>query len=507
MARLTLNNKRKDRDLPGSDSAVATWNTTRTSAAGSLSYTARTTLSFALTAVMTVLLLVVVLAVVWEHQFSSYARANMQRMANVVADQLATEYDHAIGWTDEAMNHAAELAGSSSDVGMQVVAENGVMVYDEAGAYPDSAPAGADSVVSSTIVLEDGRRVGTVRLWAVGSDALFTRSDATFRFNSYRAILIAALFAIALASVVGAFVARSLARPIKRITSTASAIRAGDLTARSGVRGADEIGQLGETFDDMATSLERDMKLEHRLTSDVAHELRTPLMAMLATVEAMQDGVLPADEEHLAVVGGEVRRLSRLVDAMLQLSRMENGTASFNPEPCDVLGLVRDLVASHEQLFMDNELELTFLAGATEETEEGETGVLFAEVDRDMINQAVTNLLSNALRYTPAGGSVDVVVQEEGSDVLVSVSDTGIGIAPEDLSRVFSRFWRSEASRERASGGLGVGLSLTKYIVDRHHGYITVESEVDKGTTFMLHIPKEYRSRQTRRRSTATMGD
>lgn len=508
MARFTPNDSRKRTgDLPGPDTTVAKWNTTRQGTGSSLSYTARTTLSFALTAVMTVALLVVVLAVVWEQQFSRYARANMESKANVVADQLASEYDARLGWDDEALAHAASLAGSPADVGLQVYDASGKLVYDESEEVPGPAPTGAESAVTARIVLEGGQAVGMVRLWAVGSDALLTRSDASFRISSYRAILIAALFAIALATVVGAIVARSLSRPIKRITSTASAIRSGDLTARSGVRGADEIGQLGETFDDMATSLERDLKLEHRLTSDVAHELRTPLMAMLATVEAMQDGVLPADEERLAVVGSEVRRLSRLVDAMLQLSRMENGTASFNPAPCDVLGLVRDLVASQEQLFADNELELTFLAGATEETEEGETGMLFAEVDHDMLNQAVTNLLSNALRYTPAGGSVDVVVQEEGADVLISVSDTGIGIEPEDLSRVFSRFWRSEASRERASGGLGVGLSLTKHIVDRHHGYITVESEVGKGTTFMLHIPKEYRSRQTRRRSSATMGD
>ena len=206
-------------------------------------------------------------------------------------------------------------------------------------------------------------------------------------------------------------------------------------------------------------------------------------MAMLATVEAMQDGVLPADEEHLETVASEVRRLSRLVSAMLQLSRIENGTTKFNPEKTDMIRLVRSVVEAQEQLFSDRGLRLK-LDVKTNRRE------LFCEVDRDMIRQALINLMSNALRYTPEEGYVVVSVSQEGRDVLVSVADTGIGIAKEDLARVFSRFWRSDASRERVSGGLGVGLSVTKEIIDRHHGFIGVESELGKGTKFTLHIPR-----------------
>ena len=110
-------------------------------------------------------------------------------------------------------------------------------------------------------------------------------------------------------------------------------------------------------------------------------------------------------------------------------------------------------------------------------------------MDADMIRQAVVNIMSNALRYTPEGGWVVVSVAQDRSDVMISVSDTGIGIAREDLNRVFSRFWRSDASRERESGGLGVGLALTKEIIDRHHGYVRVDSELGHGTTFTLYIP------------------
>ena len=238
----------------------------------------------------------------------------------------------------------------------------------------------------------------------------------------------------------------------------------------------------------MASELERDIKFEHRLTSDVAHELRTPLMAMQATVEAMQDGVLPADDEHLETVASEVRRLSRLVDAMLHLSRVENNT-EFRTEKTDMVFALKSLVSVQEQLFSECGLRLRF----DDKTPNHE---LFADVNQDLMREAVTNLMSNAMRYTPEGGWVVVSIGPEGRNGMqISVRDTGIGIAKEDIPRVFSRFWRSDASRERVSGGLGVGLALTKEIIDKHNGSISVESELGKGTTFTLHIPLEHKAK------------
>jgi signal transduction histidine kinase len=235
----------------------------------------------------------------------------------------------------------------------------------------------------------------------------------------------------------------------------------------------------------MANTLEQDIKIEHRLTSDVAHELRTPLMAMLATVEAMQDGVLPSDDEHFEVVASEVRRLSRLVDAMLHLSRMENND-DFKTERTDLVYAVKSLVSMQEQLFAERDLRLRF----DDKTPSHE---LYADVNPDLIREAITNIMSNAMRYTPEGGWVVVSVDRDRTqgEAIISVRDTGIGIAKEDIPRIFSRFWRSDASRERVSGGLGVGLALTKEIVDKHHGSISVESELGKGTTFTLRIPLE----------------
>lgn len=492
--------------LRTSDASKASWKTLSNQKPRHMSYRGKMTLMFAAVSSMTAVILVVVLAVNWEAQFMKYTRSNMERYAAVIAESLGESYDATTGWNDEDVERSVQSSSISSEVGVQVSDANGNIIYDDTWSrgseHEDDpaaqtsapvsgtrtratslAPTNAESVVDKSIVTMSGQTVGSVRLWAYGSEALLTKGDAEFRTLSYNAVVYAGFVAVLLAVIAGVMVSRKLAKPIKSITSTASQIRSGDLTARTGIVGDDEIGQLGETFDDMATSLERDLKLEHRLTSDVAHELRTPLMAMLATVEAMQDGVLPADDEHLETVASEVRRLSRLVSAMLQLSRIENGTTKFNPEKTDIVLLVRSVVEAQEQLFADRGLKLKF------DVQNGRREI-FCEVDRDMIRQCVINLMSNALRYTPEDGYVVVAVSQEGRDAIVSVTDTGIGIAKEDLARVFSRFWRSDASRERESGGLGVGLALTKEIIDRHHGFIGVESELGKGTKFTLHIPR-----------------
>ncbi len=334
-------------------------------------------------------------------------------------------------------------------------------------------------------MLTDGTVVGTVRVWVIGSDVLLSRTDSAFRDRTFNALALAAIIAVCVAVIVGFLVSRMLTNPIRRITSTAKQIRDGDWSARTGMRGDDEIDRLGETFDEMATSLERDLQHEKRITSDVAHELRTPLMGMLATVEAMQDGVMEPNEENLETVASETRRLARLVKQMLDLSRMESRATPLNLEQIDLVPFVQQIVSGQQQLFCDHELRLDFVDGT-----QGRPCAV--EADPDMITQAIVNIMSNAMRYTPEGGRVVVTVAAERKGATISVADTGIGIAKEDLSRIFSRFWRADASRAREAGGLGVGLSLTKQIVERHQGYISVESELEKGTTFTIHLPRDH---------------
>lgn len=499
-ARVEIGQKHKQQDEACSR---ASWNTPRSDTRSGMSYATRMASSFALTSVMTVLVLVGVVAVVWSGVFSDYTRANMTDIAQSTAQRLAQEYELNGAWSTSYLASVADSTLSSDDIGLQVVDAEGTILYDDSwpaaamvgstqgSSEPSShslissAPTDAAASVTRDITLTDGTVVGQVRLWVFGSDALLSKADTAFRDRTFNAMFLASIIAVAISVIIGILVSRMLTNPLRRITGTAKQIRDGDLSARTGLKGDDEIDRLGETFDEMATSLEKDLKHERRITSDVAHELRTPLMAMLATVEAMQDGVLPTDDEHLETVASETRRLSRLVQQMLDLSRMENRTAPLKLEQIDTVRFVRRIVDSQQQLFNARDLRLRF----SDDTQGRPSGI---EADPDMVTQAVVNLMSNAMRYTPEGGWVVVSVRTSRRNVQIIVSDTGIGIAKEDLSRIFGRFWRADASRAREAGGLGVGLSVTKQIVERHHGYISVESELGKGTTFTIHLPREH---------------
>lgn len=458
-----------------------------------MSFRQRATLCFAVVAVSTTLLFVLVLSFVWNSQFSAYTRDTMNELASSAASSLAAVYDARGTWTSSSLQSAASNAAGIDDVGIQILNASGVVLYDSTvpsqhasalDADLSLAPvdSGSKNVVVQPIVAANGATVGTVRVWVYGSDMLLTQRDESFKASSFEAIALAGTVAVVLAVIMGLLFSGMLTKPVRIISSAARRIKEGDFSARSNVRGDDDLGQLGETFDEMADSVERDRELERRLTADVAHELRTPLMSILATVEAMQDEVLPCDQEHLALVSSETKRLSRLVDSMLRLSRLENGSVRLHIQPVDAVEFVGNIARSHAALLEDEGLAMTFTNATGEDS-------LMVELDRDTVTQAVTNIVSNAMRYTPPPGEVEVTLARQGNDALISVRDTGIGIAKEDINNVFGRFWRAEESRNRVAGGLGVGLAVTKEIIDRHHGRIEVESEQGVGTTFTLRIP------------------
>ena len=474
------------------------------------SYTTRVTVTFALVAAMTVVVAMGVLSYVWEEHFQAYTRENIQQLADATAENIANRYESNNKSTLEAVADGSRFnypALSVDDIqpaesahmlqqgmGIQVSSyANDTVIYDSSrtssasSSSTDSGTIGQvgsfapsdDDMASSEITLSDGNSIGVVRMWVYGSDLLLSKADQEFRMQSYQGMALAAVLSVAIACVIGVLFARGLVRPINRITKTAQAIKEGDLSARVNLEGKDEIAEMGKTFDAMAESVESNQELERRLTTDVAHELRTPLMAIQSTVEAIMDGVFKADEERLNTINIEVQRLSRLVDAILKLSRLESRSTPMNEEVVDVGELIRPLVMSHEAFVTD--------AGLTLEYEAEPDVIVYA--DRDMLRQATANLISNAVRYTPAPGKISVSVKSGDVMAAIAVRDTGIGLSPEERRMVFKRFWRAEESRQRQSGGLGVGLAVVKEIVDRHGGWVQVEGRKGEGSCFTIHIP------------------
>lgn len=460
-----------------------------------LTYTTRVTAAFAFIAAMTALVAIGVLSFVWEQHFQTYTQANIYKLAESTAEQIAEIYSDTGTLDNVGIATVAGYAAKLNGVGVKIFDnQTGSVVYDSTIPPSENGndmpgkdysrgslapPPGDSDQLAIAPIITDNVAVGSVHMWVYGSEALLSQTDEEFRNNSYQAMVFATALAIVLASCIGFLFARTLVSPINRMTTTAKAIKEGDLSARTELHGEDEIAHLGETFDAMADSIERDRELERRLTTDVAHELRTPLMAIQSTVEAMVDGVFEADEERLETVNSEVQRLSRLVDAILKLSRLESRSTPMKKEVVNVGELIAGIVATHEAFVADSGLTLKY---------EMEQGVRVLG-DADMIRQATANLISNAVRYTSEGGLVTVRVKRGDIMASISVQDTGIGLTPDEAKMVFSRFWRADAGRNRESGGLGIGLAVVKEIVDRHGGWVQVEGRKDEGACFTIHIP------------------
>lgn len=452
---------------------------------------AKLTLVFALVAAITVVIAITLVSYIWSLYFNEYTAQNIQTLAQNTANRIALLSDDEGALTSYTVYPAEQSALVSPNVGVKVLDANGNTVYDSATdpivlkdaeesgmSYDMNQPSNPEQIALANIIV-DRKVIGSVRVWVYGGDALMNKLDLRFRDNSLKALVMAGVGSVVIASVLGVFFSRRLMSPIERLAYTASLVKEGDFSARASIKGSNEIAQLGETFDDMVAAIEKDRQLEQRLVSDVAHELRTPLMGIQSTVEAMIDGVYEADDEHLQLVNVEVKRLSRLVDALLKLSRLEARSQQMREEPINLSSLAHDIALTHQLFVTDSGLTLDCVT-------EPDIMVLG---DSDMLRQAIVNLISNAVRYTPEGGRVELGVRNNDGYAEITVADTGIGISQDDLKMVFSRFWRADAGRARASGGLGIGLAIVNEIVDRHDGAVTVESEVGVGTVFVIKIP------------------
>ena len=301
--------------------------------------------------------------------------------------------------------------------------------------------------------------------------------QASFNESLLGAVLAASLAAV----VVSALFSRSIVAPLRAMMSASQRIAEGHYDERVRATGQDELGQLAQRFNQMAEQLEQVESMRRQLIGDVTHELRTPLTAIKGSMEGLIDGVLPAVPETFEQIRQEADRLSRLVDDLQELSRVEARAYPLDLKPVDVSTLLGTLNKRLGFQFDEQGVALTVSLPPFP---------VRVHADEDRILQVLTNLAGNALQYTPRGGSVTLNVEVVGSTAQFAVKDTGLGIPAEHLAHIFDRFYRVDKSRSRARGGSGIGLTIARHLVEAHGGQIWAQSDgAGRGSVFFFTLP------------------
>jgi signal transduction histidine kinase len=316
---------------------------------------------------------------------------------------------------------------------------------------------------------------------------------ARLMFASRHDLLLATIlliFASGIAMALGLFLSSALADRIRLLNHAAQLVSRGDLSVQVMPQGRDEMAELAQTFNAMVVQLQaaerKQRELDHlrrELIAWVSHDLQTPLASMRAIVEALADGVVAgpeAEQRYLDVLQNHIRELSELIDDLFQLTQLDAGGLSLDCASSSLVDLLSDTLESFKALASQHGVALTASVAP---------GVDIVYMDTRRIGRVLNNLIGNALHHTPTGGSVQVAAERVDGWVRVKVADTGEGIAPDDLPFIFDRFYRGDKSRNRKTGGAGLGLTISRGIIESHGGQIMVESSPGKGSTFSFSLP------------------
>ncbi|MCQ3973443.1 MAG: two-component sensor histidine kinase [Anaerolineae bacterium] len=328
----------------------------------------------------------------------------------------------------------------------------------------------------------------------MGMAEMRTDIFVSFRAAVTEALLMAAAAALVSAIAISLVISRRVVTPIRQMMEVSRTIAAGHYRERVQVTSQDELGQLAHSFNQMAASLEQVEAMRQELIANVAHELRTPLASIKGYMEGLMDGILPVEPSTFQQIYREADRLQRLVNDLQELSRVEAGAFQLNRQPLVMTDLIVRITDRLRPQFEEKEMTLQLNLP---------TGLPLVMADEDRVSQVLLNLIGNALQYTPAGGTVTITGhwphvikhwpdgrQVSGSQVILTISDTGIGIPAEHLPHLFSRFYRVDKSRSRVGGGSGIGLTIVKHLVEAHGGQVWAESRgASLGSTFGFSLP------------------
>lgn len=459
-------------------------------------YSLKTKLSFtiALIVLLTVAMISLLANFLIGGQFRDYIVEQQKKTARKIVDSISLQYDKETESWDIDLIHTIGMYAlyegyiiKVSDVDNQIVwdAETHDMslcnevINEISYRMKNEDPMFKGGFTSKEFpAIAGGDEVGTVNISYLGP---YFFSEDDFRFlDALNKILIGTgLLSLIISVIVGFVFAKRLSRPILRTVAVTKKIADGDYTERVEEQNSEiEIGELTKSINHLAETLEVQENLRRRLTSDVAHELRTPLTTVKTHIEALIEGVWEPSRERLQSCYDEMTRISNLVSDLEKLAKLENDNLKLNITEFNLRELSARILSNFEtELKAKN--QQAFVCGNCSD--------IYA--DRDRISQVLINLLSNAVKYTPPGGEIKIILSETDNSTVMKVEDNGTGIAGDELPFIFERFYRADKSRNRKTGGTGIGLTIVKSIVAAHGGTVSAESRLNEGSCFTVTLP------------------
>lgn len=453
------------------------------------------TLSHVATALICVALISFFSNILLERHFQDYIKSNQEKRNEELISLFTNNYQRNGQWDTESVEDIGVYALEQGMI-VQVRDSSGSVVWDAMtynngwcnemlahmtenmySRYPNWE---GELVQASYPVHYGGKQVGSVDIRYYGP-FYFNDNDMAFINALNRIFISVGIFSLLLSFLFGSLISKRITTPITRVINTARMIAKGYFGDRSYEEtSTKEISQLTDTINDLAETLETQEKLRKRLTGDVAHELRTPVATLQSHLEAMIDGIWEPSTDRLTSCHEETMRINRMIGDLEKLARYESDNMLLNKEEFSLCELIKIIMQNFENEFIQKSVSFNIQC---------ESNKLFA--DRDKISQVLVNLVSNALKYSKANDEVNIAVSGTETNTTIIVSDTGIGISEEDLPYIFERFYRADKSRNRMTGGSGIGLTIAKAIVEAHKGSISVSSKLNKGTIFTVVLPKQ----------------
>lgn len=429
-----------------------------------------------------------------ENQFRNYVIQERERENKIIVEDISRQYSDSENFNVEAIQN---IGAGAIEKGLFITVKDASnKVIWDAETYNNIKCEEVKTRLISTMeelfpkwegeydkdeypIVNGSNKIGTISIGHYGP-FYYDENDIMYSKTLNKILIGVGVASLCCALILGLIMAEGLSRPILKVINIAEMISKGDYSQKIEKKSnIEEIDKLTTTINSLGHSLNEQEKLRQRLTKDVSHELRTPLSTLQSHMEALIDGIWEPTPERLTSCHEEIIRLKRLVGDLEKLAQYESENLVLNKTKFNIGEVVKNIVLNFEKEFLNKGVALIF-------HEKDITSYL----DKDKISQVVVNLISNALKYTPKGGRVEVKISEDEKYIKLSVNDTGIGISQDDLPYVFERFYRVDESRNKLTGGAGIGLTISKSIVNAHGGSITVDSIINQGTNFVAKVPK-----------------